>query len=167
MSWESMMASARTWASAARSSGSGPAGLELEALAAGAGVRVPGEPAGDIPDGGRGRRQRRLSRAALAGALVQVGLERVELAGSRPSGCSPRTSAWCRRARSAYVPEGFGCAGMCRVRGRLGLICGSRRGAWFCQAARCAATYRSAALARFCHRWNRSATWAASQWPCL
>ena len=44
------------------------------------------------------------------------------------------------------------------ILGWYGLVCGDGRGPWLCPAAR-----RSAALVRFCHRWNRSATWIASR----
>jgi hypothetical protein len=192
---------------------------------------VAGEPSGDVPDGRRGRRQRRRGgaalagvaaddgvaavvaecpdlaeqlgavAAALAGALVQVRLERVELAGPRllpaavgeflPGGgagvaldgvqAQPRcraisrrprpwasrscTMAWCRRARSAYFPAGSGRPASATAGAGPGSS--AEAGEWTGSArqARCAATHFSAALARFCHRWNRSATWIASGAP--
>jgi hypothetical protein len=52
-------------------------GLELTALVVGEGVRVAGEPAGDVPDGGRGRRQRRLGGAALVEVVADDGVAAV------------------------------------------------------------------------------------------
>jgi hypothetical protein len=85
----------------------------------------------------------------------------------RPSARSPWTRAWCRRVRSAYFPAGSGCPAPSGS-GRAG-PCSSRTdgGAGSARQARWAATHFSAALARFCHRWNLSATWTACDAPVL
>ncbi len=85
----------------------------------------------------------------------------------RPSARSPWTSSWCRRVRSAYFPAGPG-GPVPSGSGRAG-PCSSRPagGAGSARQARWAATHFSTALARFCHRWNLSATWTASGAPVL
>ncbi len=52
-----------------------------------------------------------------------------------------------------------------RLCGRPGSGVAAGPGSGSPRQARCAATDRSTALARFCHRWNRSATWIASGAP--
>jgi hypothetical protein len=199
-------------------------GFEPGPLVLGDGVRAAGEPAGDVADGRRGRRQRfpggavpgevvaddgvaavvaeRLdlteqaegATAAAVRVLVQVGLERVELARARPLPAavgeflpgggtvvtldgvqasaqvagdlparSPWTSAWCRWTRSAYFPAGSGCPASAGP--GAGASSSAGRGPGSARQDRWAATHRSTALARFCHRWNRSATWTACGAP--
>ena len=135
------------------------------------------------------------------GVLVEVGLERVELAGARSlpaavgeflpgrgavesldgvqapaqvAGDLPQSAPFgAQLVDQGVVPPGA--LGVLPGGVQLPVPCGSgRAGSCSCgtgagdgsgRQARCAAAHFSTALARFCHRWNRSATWTACGAP--
>jgi hypothetical protein len=141
--------------------------------------------------------------AGAVGVLVEVGLERVDLAGARslpaavdeflpgrgpvealdgvqapaqvagdlaqaaPFGAQPVDQGVVPPGALGVLPGGVGLPGAFRLRQGRALFFQDRRGVGSARQARWAAMHFSAALARFCHRWNLWATWTACDAPVL